>query len=691
MKTKASILTTLLLAVTCALPSLVLAAETKPKPAVKRRHRPLDPIAAQMEPTREVVYKTVDDRLLTLHIFEPAGHKKSDRRPVFLAIHGGGWTGMTPRYFYPFAKHFADLGMVGISVQYRLCNPKQGVTVFDCVKDARSAVRYVRSHVSELGIDPQRIVVSGGSAGGHLAASTALFDGVDQDGEDTSVSSMPDLLVLYYPVIDTSKDGYGQKKIGDRWRALSPVDHVKPNLPPTLLLHGTGDTVTPFAGAKLFHQRMKQACNQIEFIPYEGGVHGYFIFDMNLFAQAMKQTEGFLRKFGFLDQPAAPFTIEQTVATQGFDGKMCWVHARAGAIPAAAGADPMVVMTLQKLQLSGSDVFYALNEMRTTDGGRTWSKPVEQKSFARVPYAFDGHDDLEITVCDFWPKWHAKTGNLLGTGHTVVYENNRVRRVRPRGTAYAVYDPATHNWSPWRTIEMPDDPKFGNSGAGCTQRFDLPNGQILLPVSFKQIGDTQSSTTVMRCSFDGETIRYLEHGSELTVPIERGLGEPSLTEFAGRYYLTIRNDDHGYISVSKGNGSLEFSEPKKWTFDDGTDLGNYNTQQHWVRHPKHGLWLVYTRRGAGNDHVFRHRAPLFIAKVDLDKLHVIRATEQIVVPEKGARLGNFGITEISDNETWITAAEWMQAPGPNYHDSKPLIARGADNRVWVTKLKWTTM
>ncbi len=681
MKTNSTLLATTILGLACLLAS-------SPASAAKPRPRPLAPLAAKMEPTRKVVYKTVDDRSLTLHIFEPEGHQTTDRRPVFLTIHGGGWTGMKPRYFYPFAKHFADLGMVGISVQYRLCNPKQGVTVFDCVKDARSAVRYVRSHAAELGIDPERIVVSGGSAGGHLAASTALFDGMDQEGDDTSVSCMPNLMVLYYPVIDTSKDGYGQAKIGERWQDLSPVDHVKPELPPTLLLHGTADTVTPFAGAALFRERMKKAGNEIEMIAHGGGVHGYFIFDLKLFAQAMEQTETFLQECGFMDQPELPFTIEQTVATQGFDEKMCWVHARAGAIPAADGTDPTVVMTLQKLQLSGSDIFYALNEMRTTDGGNTWSQPVQHESFARVPFAFDDHDDLEITVCDFWPKWHSKTDKLLGTGHTVVYENNRVRHVRPRGTAYAVYDAENATWSPWKTIEMPADAKFGNAGAGCTQRFDLPDGQILLPVYFAEIGKTQFATTVLRCGFDGKTIRYLEHGSELTVPVKRGLYEPSVTEFGGRYYLTMRNDDHGYISVSEGNGSLKFSEPKKWTFDDGADLGNYNTQQHWVRHPKHGLWLVYTRRGAGNDHVFRHRAPLFIAKVDLEKLHVIRATERIVVPEKGARLGNFGVTQISDDETWVTAAEWMQAPAPNHHDPKPLIARGADNRVWVTKLKW---
>jgi acetyl esterase/lipase len=219
---------------------------------------------------------------------------------VFLAIHGGGWTGRTARYFYPFADHFARQGMVGISLEYRLMSPRQGTTVFDCVKDGRSAVRYLRAHASELGIDPQKIVTSGGSAGGHVAAGTALFDGVDEEGEDTSVSCVPNALVLYYPVIDTSQDGYGQKKIGGRWRELSPVDNVKSGLPPTIVFHGTGDTVTPFKGAKLFHERMQKVGNQCELVTHSGGRHGYFIFDLKLYAQVMERTEVFLKANGFL-------------------------------------------------------------------------------------------------------------------------------------------------------------------------------------------------------------------------------------------------------------------------------------------------------------------------------------------------------------------------------------------------------
>jgi len=384
-----------------------------------------------------------------------------------------------------------------------------------------------------------------------------------------------------------------------------------------------------------------------------------------------------------IDHPKLPFTIERTVASIGFDKTFCWVHARAGAIPAKAiGAkNPLVVMTLQKLRLSGSDVFYALNNMHTSDLGNTWSSVERQDVFARQKVS----DRVEMTVCDFWPRWHKQTGKLLGTGHTVVYQDNKVKHVRPRATPYSIYDPKEHKWSAWKTLEIPDRPEFKNAGAGCVQRFDLPNGDILLPFYFKEPSQKQYSVTVALCRFDGETLSYVKHGNEMTIPVQRGFVEPSVTGFGGRFYLTLRNDVHGHVCVS--DDGLNYSKPKKWTFDDGTEIGNYNTQQHWVVHEK-SLFLCYNRKGAGNDHVFRHRAPLFIAQVDPEKLHIIRSTEQILIPEFGARLGNFGVTEVSSDEAWVTVTEWMQTKAPHWNDSTIPMSYGSNNRVWVAKLKW---
>lgn len=265
--------------------------------------KPLDPaaqLAAKQEPTRKVVYKEIAGRELHLHIFEPKGLKPGDKRPCFLTIHGGGWRGGEPRRMYPFAAHFAELGMVGISMEYRLVTSKGTNTVFDCVKDGRSAMRYIRAHAKELGIDPKHIVVSGGSAGGHVAASTALFDGVDESTDDMKFSSVPNAMVLYYPVIDTSAEGYGNKLIGARWQELSPADQVKPGVPPTLILHGSGDKTTPFKGALKFQAAMLKAGNRCELTVNEGGPHGYLMFDGALFNDALIQTELFLQSLGWL-------------------------------------------------------------------------------------------------------------------------------------------------------------------------------------------------------------------------------------------------------------------------------------------------------------------------------------------------------------------------------------------------------
>lgn len=265
--------------------------------------KPLDAvgqIAGTLEPTRKVAYKKTGDTELLLHIFEPQGHKPSDRRPCFLVIHGGGWSGMEPRRMFPFAQHFASLGVVGISVQYRLSNAKTGFSVFDCVKDARSAMRHVRAHAAEFGIDPDKIVASGGSAGGHLAAATALFEGVNQATDDLKVSPVPNALVLLFPVIDTSTEGYGNAKIGERWREISPLHQVRTGVPPTIIFHGTGDTTTPFKGAKEFHDAMLKAGNRCELVVNEGGVHGYLMRTRELYDDTLRKTESFLSSLGLI-------------------------------------------------------------------------------------------------------------------------------------------------------------------------------------------------------------------------------------------------------------------------------------------------------------------------------------------------------------------------------------------------------
>ena len=225
---------------------------------------------------------------------------------------------------------------------------------------------------------------------------------------------------------------------------------------------------------------------------------------------------------------------------------------------------------------------------------------------------------------------------------------------------------------------MPDREKFYNAGAGSTQRVDLESGEILLPIYFRRKGEKDYWTTIMRASFDGTKLAYRSNGAELSVPGGRGLYEPSLTRYRGRYFLTMRNDTAGYVSTSADGH--RFDPPRTWKWDDGTDLATYNTQQHWVTHSD-GLFLVYTRRGADNDHVFRHRAPLFIAQVDPERLCLLRKTERILVAQRGAGLGNFAVTQVSPQETWVTTSEWMQPLGCEKY--------GSDNSVYAARIVWS--
>ncbi len=269
-----------------------------PSPTVKKKRRPspVRELASQLEPTIKIVYKEFPDRELLLHLFEPEAEPAQGPRPCLILFHGGGWVGGEPRVMYPFARHAASKGWIGISVQYRLLRESKANTVFHCVEDGQSAVRFVRRHADRFGIDPKQIIVGGASAGGHVAAETALFS--FKGPEHEQVSCRPDALVLFFPVIDTSKEGYGQAKIGDRWRELSPVDQVKAGVPPTLLFHGTGDSVTPYAGAKRFHQRMLSAGNRCELVTHDGGRHGYLMFDRQSYLDTLKVMDEFLESLG---------------------------------------------------------------------------------------------------------------------------------------------------------------------------------------------------------------------------------------------------------------------------------------------------------------------------------------------------------------------------------------------------------
>ncbi|MCK4998342.1 MAG: alpha/beta hydrolase fold domain-containing protein [Anaerohalosphaera sp.] len=161
------------------------------------------------------VYKTIGSKKYNLHIFRSADTNTNEKAPAIVFFFGGGWTGGSVKQFFPHCKYFASRGMVAISAEYRV-KSRDNTTPFDAVEDAKSAIRYVRANANKLGIDPDKIVAAGGSAGGHLAACTGTIKQLDAKNENLTISSVPNAMVLFNPVADTSRIGYGNEKLRER-------------------------------------------------------------------------------------------------------------------------------------------------------------------------------------------------------------------------------------------------------------------------------------------------------------------------------------------------------------------------------------------------------------------------------------------------------------------------------------------
>lgn len=230
----------------------------------------------EFKPDRSIVYKSINDIDLSLHIFNPEDHKTTAEVPVIVFFFGGGWAGGSPRQFYEQSRYFAEKGIVAISAEYRVKN-KHKTSPYEAVSDAKSVIRWVRENAEELGINPNKIVASGGSAGGHVAACTGLIEGYEEEGEDLEVSSKPNAMILYNPVLDTTEKGYGMSKVGKVSKtAISPNHHVVSGIVPTIVFHGRADKTVPFENAVRFDSLMSAAGNESSLEAYNEKGHGFF-------------------------------------------------------------------------------------------------------------------------------------------------------------------------------------------------------------------------------------------------------------------------------------------------------------------------------------------------------------------------------------------------------------------------------
>jgi acetyl esterase/lipase len=259
-----------------------------------------------IEGTKSETYRKVGETALKVWIFEPA-QKSGKPLPAIVFFFGGGWVGGSPTQFEPQSRHLAARGMVAIVADYRV-KTRQDAKPADCVSDAKACVRWVRANAARLGIDPERIAVGGGSAGGHLAASTATVPGLDDAKDDKSVSCLPNALVLFnpgtvmapFPGLDLKGFGAGldKAKFGCEPTEISPLHHVKKGTPPTIIFHGKADTTVPYSTVEKFAEVMKTAGNRCELIGYEGQPHGFF--NKAKYAETLAATDAFLVSLGYL-------------------------------------------------------------------------------------------------------------------------------------------------------------------------------------------------------------------------------------------------------------------------------------------------------------------------------------------------------------------------------------------------------
>jgi acetyl esterase/lipase len=199
--------------------------------------------------------------------------------------------------------------MVAISAEYRTEDRSQ-TTPQECVKDAKSVIRWLRVHAGELGIDPNRIAGGGGSAGGHMAAATGILDGFNEEREDTSVSCIPNALVLFNPVADNGPGGFGHDRVKAYWTEFSPLHNIHKNAPPTLILTGSVDSAFKIASARDFKKRMDAVGVRCDLHVYEGQPHAFFNrgHSEEMYFRTLLESDRFLVSLGYLSGETPPLS-----------------------------------------------------------------------------------------------------------------------------------------------------------------------------------------------------------------------------------------------------------------------------------------------------------------------------------------------------------------------------------------------
>jgi acetyl esterase/lipase len=271
-------------------------------------------VAGGVRKQRGVVYHRESNRRVRLDVYMPkAPPREGELRPAIVQVHGGGWIfGSRVEQGIPLLNHLAANGWVGFNVDYRL---SPGATMPEHVIDVKRAIAWVREHADEYGVDPERICLTGGSAGGHLCALAALTSDDKSlqpgfEGADTSVIAAVPFYGLY-DLLDADERYYhhlrewlledvvvkrSRQADPDAFRAVSPTHRVHAGAPPFMIFHGEHDSLVPTEDARIFARRLEEVSREkVLYIELPGSEHAFDLAPSLRCARVVEAIERFLR------------------------------------------------------------------------------------------------------------------------------------------------------------------------------------------------------------------------------------------------------------------------------------------------------------------------------------------------------------------------------------------------------------
>ncbi len=272
-------------------------------------HSVADRNKALLESSESFVYKPLEPldagEDLSVHLFYPAAAAvDTGPRPAVLFFFSSQWDSGQIAQFAPHALYFASRGAVSMVFEYRTKSTHETGPV-KTMADIRTAIRWARYNHEHLDIDPSKVIAIGATAAAHGIATAAMVDGFEDNAGEALLSCVPDAMVLFSPIVDLSKKGYGFERFADinEAKRYDPTRFIRKSLPPMLIFQGSSDRVVPSASVAKFAKRMKRKKNVCEIEIFQGKGHGFFNFNVDVvsYEATISGADRFLVEQGFFD------------------------------------------------------------------------------------------------------------------------------------------------------------------------------------------------------------------------------------------------------------------------------------------------------------------------------------------------------------------------------------------------------